>query len=231
MSQMGELIGNIAHQWRKPLCVISTAASGMKLKKEMGLLNDKDFINYSDSILENSVYLSKTIDEFRDYIEFTNKKKEIIIQDRLKMAISLIESSFSLHNIKIIEGFIEKEKIPFKLILGELLQVLISILTNAKDALLENQIKDKWIKYELIKKEYSLQITIEDNAGGIEEKIIDKIFDSYFTTKDYEYSTGIGLYTSYDIVVNKLGGQLYVKNTQHGAKFFIELPLNVDYVI
>jgi C4-dicarboxylate-specific signal transduction histidine kinase len=147
------------------------------------------------------------------------------------MAISLIESSFSLHNIKIIEGFVEKEKIPFRLILGELLQVLISILTNAKDALLENKIKDKWIKYELIKKEYSLQITIEDNAGGVDEKIIDKIFDSYFTTKDYEYSTGIGLYSSYDIVVNKLGGKLFVENTEHGAKFFIELPLNIDYVI
>jgi len=231
MAQMGELIGNIAHQWRQPLSVISTAASGMKIKKELNMLTDPDFANYSQSILDNSLYLSNTIDEFRDYIKESHREKEIVIQERLKMAINLIESSFTLENIRIIQGFIEEEDIHFRLVLGNLLQVLISILNNSKDALTINDIENKWIKYELIKKENVVLITIEDNAGGIEKKILDKIFNPYFTTKHQSQGTGVGLYSGYDIIVNKLNGNLYVKNTEHGAKFFIELPLNTNYSI
>ncbi len=231
MVQMGELIGNIAHQWRQPLSVISTAASGMKIKKELNMLTDPDFINYSQSIIDNSLYLSNTIDEFRDYIKESHREKEIVIQERLKMAINLIESSFSLENIKIIQGFIEEEDIHFRLVLGNLLQVLISILNNSKDALIINKIENKWIKYELIKKENLILITIEDNAGGIDEKILDKIFNPYFTTKHQSQGTGVGLYSGYDIIVNKLDGNLYVKNTGNGAKFYIELPISPNYTI
>ena len=231
MAQMGELIGNIAHQWRQPLSIISTAASGMKIKKELEILKDEDFVKYIDSIVENSLYLSNTIDEFRDYIKDSNKEKEIIVQERLKMAVSLIESPYKLNNISIIAGNIEKENIHFKVVLGDLLQVLISIFNNAKDALTLNNVKDRWVKYELIKKDYLIQITIEDSAGGIPEEIIDKIFNPYFTTKHQYQGTGIGLYSSYDIIVKKLKGRLFVKNTEFGAKFFIELPLNINYVI
>ena len=231
MAQMGELIGNIAHQWRQPLSVISTAASGMKIKKELNMLTDPDFINYTQSIVDNSLYLSNTIDEFRDYIKESHREKEIVIQERLKMAIKLVDSSFILENIRIIQGFIEEDNIHFRLVLGDLLQVLISILNNSKDALIINDIKDKWIKYELIKKENVILITIEDNAGGIEEKILDKIFNPYFTTKHQSQGTGVGLYSGYEIIVNKLAGNLYVKNTEHGAKFHIELPLNPNYSI
>lgn len=231
MAQMGELIGNIAHQWRQPLSIISTAASGMKIKKELNMLTDPDFLNYTQSIVDNSLYLSNTIDEFRDYIKDSHQEKEIVIQDRLKMALNLVESSFSLENIKIIEGFIEKEDVNFRLIIGDLLQVLISILNNSKDALLGNKVEDRWIKYELYKTVNQVIITFEDNAGGIDKKIIDKIFNPYFTTKHQSQGTGIGLYSGYDIIVNKLGGKLSVQNTNNGAKFFIELPLNMNYVI
>ncbi|WP_072680490.1 sensor histidine kinase [Arcobacter sp. LA11] len=231
MAQMGELIGNIAHQWREPLSVISTAASGMKIKKEHNMLTDPDFSNYTQSIVDNSLYLSNTIDEFRDYIKESHREKEIVIQERLKMAITLVESSFSLENIQIIQGFIEEKDIHFKLILGDLLQVLISILNNSKDALIINKVENRWIKYELIKKENIILITIEDNAGGIEKNILDKIFNPYFTTKHQFEGTGVGLYSGYDIIVNKLKGNLYVKNTQHGAKFYIELPISSNYVI
>lgn len=230
MVQMGELIGNIAHQWREPLSVISTAASGMQVKKEMQILTDPDFEQYTQSIIENSSYLSNTIDEFRDYIDDSHKQKEVIIQERLQTAINLVESSFSLQNIKIKEGFLEKEDIQFKLILGELSQVLISILNNSKDAFIINDIKDRWVKYELYKKDFGVLITIEDSAGGIPINIIDKIFNPYFTTKQEYQGTGIGLYSGYDIIVNKLKGKLSVENTEHGAKFFIELPLPITKV-
>lgn len=232
MSQMGELIGNIAHQWRQPLNIISTATSGMQIKKELDMLSDEDFKEYTKSILKSSNYLSATIDEFRDYIKESNKEKEIIVQERFKMAIQMLSSSFSLENIEIKEEFICKENIHFKLVLGDLLQVLITIFNNAKDALIQNnKNQNRWIKYSLKKNEYSFIITVEDNAGGVSEEIKDKIFNPYFTTKHQSRGKGIGLYSAYDIIVNKLDGKLYTKNSEHGAKFYIELPLNVNYII
>jgi signal transduction histidine kinase len=231
MSQMGELIGNIAHQWREPLSVISTAASGMKIKKELNILSDSDFISYSQSIVDNSIHLSNTIDEFRDYIKESHRKKEIIIQDRLQTALSLVESTFSFNGIKIVKGYIEKDDIHFKLVLGDLLQVLISILNNSKDALLINNIENKWIRYELFLIDINVLITIEDSAFGINDDIIEKIFNPNFTTKGKDNGTGIGLYSARDIIVNKLKGTLEVENTKNGAKFFIKFPLKKKDII
>ena len=231
MAQMGELIGNIAHQWRQPLSVISTAASGMMLKKETNFLTDEDFYYYANNILNNATFLSKTIDEFRDYIKESNKEKLVVIQDRVKMALKMVENSYSLDNIKIKTDFIESDPIKFKLNLGELLQVLIAILNNAREALSVSKNKEKWIKYSIFKDNYNVSISIEDNAGGIDETIMDKIFNPYFTTKHQTQGTGIGLYSSYNIVVNHLSGNLDVENTEFGAKFCIKLPLHSNYSI
>lgn len=231
MAQMGELIGNIAHQWRQPLSIISTASSGMRLKKELNILTDPDFFHYTDSITNNVHFLSDTIDEFRDYINDSHALKEVRIQDRLAMALKLVESSYELAKIDMIEEHMEEEPIMFRLVAGKLLQVLISILNNARDVLVEKEQEYKWIKYAIYKNEYNIVITLEDNGGGIDEEIIGKIFNPYFTTKHQSQGTGIGLYTSYDIITNHLGGRLYVKNTNHGAKFFIELPTSANYSI
>ncbi len=224
MLQMGELISNIAHQWRQPLSVITTAASGMKIKKELELLNDDEFINYIKSILDNSKYLSNTLDEFSDYIKDGQKQKEVILQDRIELSLNLIESSFSIENIKIIKGRVEKDIIKIKIVIGDLLRVLISMFNNSKDAFIINEIENRWVKYEVFKKDDSIIIIIEDNAGGIPESIIDKIFNPYFTTKHQYKGTGIGLYSAYDVIVNKLKGKLSVQNTNLGARFTIELP-------
>ena len=225
MAQMGELIGNIAHQWRQPLSLISTIASGLKLKKSMNTLEDKDFDEYMDKIVDNTYMLSSTIDEFRDCIDESHNVKEIIVQERIKMAIKIIEPSFMMNNIEIIEDYMEKENIYFSLISGELLQVLISILNNAKDAFIEKDIENKWLKYSVKKDTNKFIITLEDNAGGIQVEIMDKIFNPYFTTKHQNQGTGMGLYSSYNIITKHLNGKIYATNTLHGAKFTIELPL------
>jgi len=225
MLQMGELISNIAHQWRQPLSVITTAASGMKIKKDLELLDDEEFRRYIKSILDNSKYLSNTLDEFSEYIKEGQKQKDVIIQDRLKLALSLIESSFLIEKIEVIEGYVEEEAIIIKLIIGDLLRVLISLFNNSKDAFIIKEIEKRWVKYEIFKQKDKAIITFEDNAGGIPESIIDKIFNPYFTTKHQYKGTGIGLYSSYDVVVNKLGGNLSVENSEFGAKFTIELPI------
>ena len=226
MVQMGELIGNIAHQWRQPLSVISTIASGIKLKKEMNSLDDKDFYEYMNKIVDNTYLLSATVDEFRDYIKDSHEEKEILIQERVRMAIKIIEPSFIMDNIEIIEDYMEDEAIYFRLISGELLQVLILILNNTKDAFSENNIVNKWFKYSVRKKETKFIIELEDNAGGIEVEIMDKIFNPYFTTKHQNQGTGMGLYNCYNIVTKHLHGKLYATNTLHGVKFTIELPYN-----
>ncbi|MDZ7818167.1 MAG: HAMP domain-containing sensor histidine kinase [Aliarcobacter sp.] len=230
MAQMGELIGNIAHQWRQPLSIISTIASGMKLKKEMNILDDKDFSDYMSKIVDNTYLLSTTIDEFRDYIKESYREKEILIQDRVEMAIKIIEPTFLMNNIKIIEDYIEVQPIYFKLISGELLQVLISILNNTKDAFNDNcrDLENKWLKYSVKKHENSFLISLEDNAGGIPVEILDKIFNPYFTTKHQKQGTGIGLYNCYNIVTKHLNGKISASNTSSGVKFVIELPLQIN---
>ena len=151
--------------------------------------------------------------------------KEIIVQERIKMAIKIIEPSFMMNNIEIIEDYMEKENIYFSLISGELLQVLISILNNAKDAFIEKDIENKWLKYSVKKDTNKFIITLEDNAGGIQVEIMDKIFNPYFTTKHQNQGTGMGLYSSYNIITKHLNGKIYAANTSFGAKFTIELPL------
>jgi signal transduction histidine kinase len=226
MAQMGELIGNIAHQWRQPLSVISTIASGIKLKKEMNSLDDKDFYEYMNKIVDNTYLLSATVDEFRDYIKDSHEEKEILIQERVRMAIKIIEPSFIMDNIEIIEDYMEDEAIYFRLISGELLQVLILILNNTKDAFSENNMENKWFKYSVKKDVNKFIIVLEDNAGGIKVEIMDKIFNPYFTTKHQNQGTGMGLYNCYNIVTKHLHGKLYATNTLHGVKFTIELPYN-----
>lgn len=147
------------------------------------------------------------------------------------MAFKLVENSYNLENIKVIQDRIESEPIKFRLILGELLQVIIAILNNAREALMGKKDGEKWVKYSVYTDEYNINITIEDNAGGIDKSILSKIFNPYFTTKHQMQGTGIGLYSSYDIVVNRLGGNLEVQNTDFGAKFFIKLPFYSNYII
>lgn len=226
MVQMGELIGNIAHQWREPLSVISTASSGMKVKKELNMLEDDEFYHYVDNISSNVKFLSKTIDEFRDYIQYSNKIKEVVIQDRVIMASLMVKQSFNLEGIEILQDFVEKKPILYKIVLGELLQVLLSILSNAKEAFDGKTIKDKWVKYAIHDEGANILITIEDNAGGIEKNILKKVFNLDFTTKSKKNGTGIGLYSTYNIVTKSLQGSCSIKNTKNGAKVFIRFPKN-----
>ncbi|TLP40795.1 sensor histidine kinase [Arcobacter arenosus] len=128
-------------------------------------------------------------------------------------------------NIKIINRIDDKEPIKIKLILGELAQVIMNIINNSKDALHINKIQNPTIIIDVIKKENKAILTIEDNAGGIKEDVLPHVFEPYFTTKHQSQGTGLGLYMSFNIVKDSLKGNIYIKNTQSGAKTFIELPI------
>jgi PAS domain S-box-containing protein len=227
MASMGEMIGNIAHQWRQPLSSISTAASGIKVKYEYDMLNYKDLPRFMDSIVQNAQYLSDTIDIFRNFIKGDKVYKELILQEEINQALNIVSSSLKERHIELYNNIDYDNKIYITLITGELPHVLINIINNAKDVLIEKNINNPWIKLELDTTKDKVIITIEDNAGGIPDDIISKIFEPYFTTKHKKQGTGLGLHMSYQIIVNSLRGKISVKNTKNGAKFFIELPLTV----
>ena len=224
MAQMGEMLGNIAHQWRQPLSVITTAASGIKMKKEYATITDDELYLLLDSILLNSEQLSATIDMFRNFVEEKIESKRVVIQDRINNALAIIETRMQNEHITLINNIDYSIPIPAIITVGELSQVIINIMNNAIDILIDNKQEDKIIEINLEEKENTVLISIEDNAGGISEKTIKHIFEPYFTTKHKSVGTGIGLYMSYDIIVNHMKGDLYAKNTQKGAKFFIEVP-------
>ena len=226
MVQMGEMIGNIAHQWRQPLSVISTAASGMKLEKEFGMLEDDKLNSYCDSITTSTQYLSDTIDTFRNFIKEKKERKTVVLQERVNNALDIISSSLANHHIKLINNINSVESIKMTLVVGELSQVIINIINNAKDAILDNNIIDPYIKISLETNKRIVKIIIEDNGGGIDEDIISKVFDPYFTTKHKSQGTGLGLHMSYKIITESLNGTLRVENIKSGATFFIELPLD-----
>ena len=226
MASMGEMIGNIAHQWRQPLSVISTIASGIHMRYEFGVFDEKEIPKDMNTIVENTKYLSNTIDTFRDFIKEEKELKSVIIQERIDISLNIIIATLDNNHIKIKKNIDYNSPITLNLVVGELSQVIINILNNAKDILIENDIKDKWIDISLTQNDTTVIITIEDNAGGIPSEVMPKIFDPYFTTKHQSQGTGLGLHMSYKIITESLNGKLYVKNTSNGAKFFIELPKN-----
>ncbi len=224
MAALGDMIANIAHQWRQPLGVISISASGLKMKSQFNKLDYQEIERVTDKIVDQTKYLSETIDVFRDFIKEEKTFQEVVLQDRIDKALNIVNSSLKSSQIDLQNNIDYNNPIKINLVVGELTQVLINIFNNAKDAILENSVEKPWIKLELKKEKGIALITIEDNAGGIPEHVLPKIFEPYFTTKHQSQGTGLGLHMSYKIIVESLHGKMYAKNTNNGAKFFIEIP-------
>ncbi len=224
-AQMAEMIGNIAHQWRQPLSLISTTASGIQMQKEFGILSDEKENEMLDNIIQKVQYLSNTIDIFRDFIKEDRVEKEVILQDRIHNAIGIVAASITNNSINFTHNIDTIEPIKIVMVVGELSQVIINLLNNAKDILVEKKIPNPSIQLSLQKEDNKAIITIEDNGGGIPQTILQKIFDPYFTTKHQSQGKGLGLYMSKEIIEKHLKGTLSVKNSEFGAVFTIELPL------
>jgi len=224
MSSLGDMIANIAHQWRQPLSVITTCASSMQIQQELGILDEEIIIKNTKSMIYQAEYLSDTINTFRDFIKEDYVLDNIILEKDIKKTLKLLDVVLKDNMIELVDEIDYEKSTILRLISGELSQVIINIFNNAKDALIENKIMDKWIKLSVNFTGDNCIITIEDNAGGIPADVLPKIFEPYFTTKHQTTGTGIGLYMSYDIVTKHFAGNLYARNTQNGAKFYIEIP-------
>lgn len=223
LAAMGEMLGNIAHQWRQPLSIITTASSGMKLERELGI-NTLDNDNEKfDLIIKTSNFLSHTIEDFSNFFKPNKNKEEFFIQDRVEQSLELVNASLNFHYIHVEKEYNCREKVYG--FANEFAQAVLNILNNAKDVLVQKKIENPTIIIRVFKKGRYGYLEVEDNGGGIKEEIMSKIFDPYFTTKHQSQGTGIGLYMSKIIIEQNIEGKLEVRNGKYGAIFSIAVPI------
>jgi len=177
-------------------------------------------------IVKHTKHLSETIDTFRDFIKESGEKdnKLCSIPETIESTIAIMEASLKNHFINLKYESDGKNHMK-NMAKGELSQVLTNLINNAKDVVIEKDVENKEIKVRVYSENEKVIISVGDNGGGISDNIIDKIFEPYFTTKHKSQGTGLGLYICHKIVTESLGGKIYVKNQQFGARFIIELPI------
>ena len=232
LAALGEMLNNIAHQWRQPLSTITTATSGMQIEHEMKVLSNEEFVKSTQLILDQANYMSKTIDDFKNFFQSDKEKTRFVLKDLIIRDIELVKSSYSGQNITVQIDNIN-DHLSLYGFQNELSQAILNILNNAKDQFTKLSDINKTINIYTKLKESSVELYIHDNAGGVPEDIIDKIFEPYFTTKHQSQGTGIGLYMTQRIIVDHLNGSITVENrpfklnseVYEGACFKIELPL------
>jgi signal transduction histidine kinase len=214
MASMGEMIGNIAHQWRQPLSSISTIASGMSLDLEMKNFEKDKGITQLKQIVDTTKYLSQTIDDFRSFYKVDRAKEHFNLADAVQKSVSLSIATMSSSYIKFVLN-LDEELTAYGL-RNEFTQSLLNLLTNAKDALVENvSVEEKrYIFIDIYKKNNKNILQIKDNAKGIPTKLLDKIFLQHFTTKSKIGGTGIGLFMVKEIIEKHMDATISVSNEE-----------------
>ena len=221
MADMGEMIENIAHQWRQPLAVNNTLISILKEKNEREMLQS-DELSQKLKEMENSIqYMSRTIDDFMHFYHPHKEKITFSVFNVVNHALEITHPMLDKANIEI--RFKSENTFYVNGYMNEYTQVLVSILTNAKDILSNRKVVNRYIHIELFETDKSIVLKINDNAGGIKKENIHRIFDPYFTTKHKSMGTGLGLYISKMIIEKNMHGVLSVENTKEGATFTITM--------
>ena len=219
---MGEMIGNIAHQWRQPLNTLI-----------LTLANIEDAFHYNEltgeylatQVADGKLLIQKmssTIDDFRNFFRPHKQTKPFSVTGAIRESISLVSASFRSHTIDI--GLEADEDAVIEGFPNEFSQVLINLLINAKEAILANQVTNGRVSVRLTVGGQSAIVSIADNGGGIPVGLLGKVFEPYFSTK--EMGTGIGLYMSKMIIEKSMHGHLNVHNQNNGAVFTIQCPLS-----
>ena len=221
LASMGQMLGEIAHQWRQPLSEINSVVLDLEIDFNQKKLTQKSLNDNLEQIEAVTEHMSQTIEDFNSFYKEKQEKEDIELTQIVKKALSLLESTIRSNSISIDTNFLDNSSL--KINSSKIIQALIAIITNAKDALVENDIKEKKIIITVQKKEKQNIISIEDNGPGIKEENLSKIFEPYFTTKFKSHGIGIGLYMAKRIIEDDENGQLRVENTKNGARFTILL--------
>ena len=234
---MGEMIGNIAHQWRQPLSTITTLASGLKLKGEYDKVDQEDIASFTDNVIQQANYLSNTIENFRNFIKNERLLEKTSIKKSLQSACSLLEASLKNNHVTLIFNVDD----DFEVIgnTNELTEAFINLINNSKDVLkekVENDIDKIVLISSKLLENNEFMIKIQDSGNGIEDVIIDRIFEPYFTTKHKSQGTGLGLSMVEKIIRERYDGKIVVTNEKFilnekeyfGASFSIYFKENLE---
>jgi PAS domain S-box-containing protein len=227
LAAMGEMLGNIAHQWRQPLNTVNLILHFLRDNyQNENFTKDKleKYINKSKTQID---YMSQTIDDFRKFYKPSKTANEFNINNSIEDVLKISKEQFEHDNIKI---SVLSDEIVVTNYENELKQSLLNILNNAKDAIIKKREKEEYnasVKIKVVKKSKFAKITIANNGGQIEEDIIERIFEPYFTTKFETQGTGIGLYMTKTIIETNMKGKIKVENIKDGVRFEIKLPLEI----
>lgn len=223
LASMGEMIEQIAHQWRQPLNTLALINNDIYFKIKLHTFDEAEFEKAHEQINESLQYMSQTINDFRTYLQNSQEKEDISITELIQTAFALNDAIMKFAKISCT---LESDgDIFLRTTRSELLQVLMSLFKNAHDILAERKITKGCIRTKVTRENEWVHISIQDNAGGIDKEHIESIFEPYFTTRTATEGTGIGLYMSKTIVEERLHGKLRAENTSEGACFTISLPL------
>jgi len=220
LAELGDMIGNIAHQWRHPLTRLSLILQNLKA------LNKKDrlTIDKAEEMLEKAneqiFFMSDTIDNFKDFYRDDSKKNNFCIHEAYEQILDMVGHNLRHNNISI--DYIDEENTIIYGNKNEFSQVLLNLIINARDALVMNSIENAYIRISIQRNNSMVVIKVKDNAYGVPDELKDKIFEPYFTTKETK-GVGIGLYMVKTIINEKFDGNIYTYNDEYGAVFVIEL--------
>ena len=221
LAAMGNMLGNIAHQWRQPLSEINAILMEVEAKTRYDKMNDEFLLKKISNCYEVTEHMSSTISDFQNFFRPSKEKEYFNVHEVCLSAISVINASLKFHNIKMVFNINKNSDIygyP-----REFAHAILNILSNSKDVIVERKIKKPKITLSIKSGKQFTLIRIEDNAGGINPDNLDKVFEPYFTTKHATQGTGIGLYMTKMIIENNMEGFIDVENSENGALFTIKL--------
>ncbi len=219
---MGEMINNIAHQWRQPINNLGLIVQGMKLDYDAGALTAEQMNEDVDKIMKTIMFMSQTINDFNRFFSPDRNKTTFSICKGLKKVVAMMEATLFIQGINLrIEP---QDEVMVEGYCSEYNQVLLNLLNNAKDILIERAVEKPVITVSILRENGTAVVKVQDNAGGIPDDIIGLIFDPYFTTKEEGKGSGIGLYMSKMIIHEHFGGSLTVRNVEGGAEFSVRTP-------
>lgn len=224
LASMGEMIGNISHQWRQPLMELSSLFIPLEASMAMNVkISQEDLLQRIEKLHEITAYMSNTIDDFKNYFASEKQKVHFRISEQINTSVTIIGSSLKKHKINL--DIIIKSNPLIYGYKNEYAQVIINILTNANDMLIQRKIENPKITLKIEEKGNNLLLSVKDNAKGVKCRPLSKVFEPYYT-KEKKNGSGLGLFMSHLIVTNNLKGELKVKNYQDGAIFLISIPIN-----
>ncbi len=221
MATMGEMIGVIAHQLKQPLNNMSLYCGDVKDSYKYDEIDDEFIEEFHKNTKEQIAFMTETINGFMNFFNPKKEKRLFTVKDALEKTVKLLDKQLETSNI-VLNTQIGEETVYG--VETELEQVFLNLLTNAKEAFIERSIDNRNINITSMTKEKYSIVIVEDTAGGIKEESLEKIFDPYYTTK--EYGTGTGLYMVKLVVKTSFKGDLKIQNTGQGAKFIIVVPNN-----